>query len=66
MGVFEQDKGSGVWWVRYTGADGKIHREKVGQKSVAKQIYLKRKNQVREEHDQSSLRLPSKLRWTSA
>jgi integrase len=50
MGVFERDKGSGEWWVRYTGADGKIHREKVGTKSLAKQIYLKRKNQVREEH----------------
>ncbi len=50
MGVFERDRGSGVWWVRYTGSDGKIHRERVGSKTLAKQIYAKRKTQVREQH----------------
>jgi len=50
LGVFERDKGSGVWWVRYTGADGKIHRERVGSMTLAKQVYAKGKTEVREEH----------------
>jgi len=34
-GIFERPKGSGVWWIRYADEFGKIHREKVGMKSVA-------------------------------
>jgi site-specific recombinase XerD len=44
-GVYEKEPGSGVWWIRYS--DGKrIRREKVGRKSDAMKLYLKRKAQV--------------------
>jgi hypothetical protein len=29
-GIFERPNGSGIWWIRYVGLDGKLHREKVG------------------------------------
>jgi integrase len=47
-GVFERPKGSGIWWIRYTDQWGKLHREKVGPKSLAIDAYRKRKTQVRE------------------
>lgn len=45
-GVFEKNPGSGVWWIRYADADGKIRREKIGAHSVAVKAYNRRKNQV--------------------
>jgi hypothetical protein len=47
-GVFERPAGSGIWWVRYADGSGKIHREKVGPKGLARKVYEKRKVQVRE------------------
>jgi hypothetical protein len=47
-GIFERPKGSGIWWVRYTDQYGKLHREKVGPKSLAKAAYQKRKTEIRE------------------
>ena len=47
-GVFERPKGSGIWWVRYADQFGKLHREKVGPKSLAAAAYRKRKTEVRE------------------
>lgn len=47
-GIFERPKGSGIWWVRYPDNFGRIHREKVGPKGLAKTVYAKRKVQVRE------------------
>ena len=47
-GVFEKAPDSGVWWVRYTDAHGKLHREKVGPRGLAKQVYQKRKTEIRE------------------
>ncbi len=47
-GVFEKDPGSGVWWIRYADQYGRIHREKVGPKSLAIDTYRKRKTEVRE------------------
>jgi integrase len=41
-GVYEHPKGSGVWWIHYY-ADGKRHREKVGRKSDARNLYQTRK-----------------------
>jgi integrase len=41
-GIFERPPGSGVWWVSYF-RDGKRHREKVGRKSDAKDLYQQRK-----------------------
>lgn len=45
-GVFEKVAGSGVWWVRYVDAEGKLRREKVGAYSVAVKAYNKRKAQA--------------------
>jgi integrase len=47
-GVFERPKGSGIWWARYADEYGKIHREKVGPKSLAKSAYQKRKTEIKE------------------
>jgi len=47
-GIFEHAKGSGIWWVCYFDERGKRHREKVGPKSLATDVYTKRKNEVRE------------------
>jgi site-specific recombinase XerD len=45
-GVFERFKGSGVWYVRYADANGKLRRERVGPKSAALSLYNKRKTQI--------------------
>ena len=47
-GVFERPKRSGIWWVRYTDQHGREHREKVGPKKLASDVYQKRKTAVRE------------------
>jgi integrase len=47
-GIFERPKGSGIWWIRYADQFGKIHREKVGPKSLARAAYRKRKTEIRE------------------
>jgi site-specific recombinase XerD len=47
-GVFERPKGSGIFWIRYVDQFGKLHREKVGPKSLAKAAYRKRKTEIRE------------------
>ena len=46
-GVYENPEGSGVWWIQFF-AQGRRHREKVGRRSAAKDLYHKRKNEVRE------------------
>src|ERR1700730_13805597 len=56
-GVFEKCPGSGVWWVRFADRAGRIRREKAGSKSAATQLYMRRKNQVREQ-----TKLPENLR----
>ena len=45
-GIFERPPGSGVWWVSYF-RDGKRHREKVGRKSDARDLYQHRKAEGR-------------------
>jgi hypothetical protein len=47
-GIFERPNGSGIWWVRYADENGRIHREKVGTKSLAFKVYQKRKTEVKE------------------
>jgi integrase len=54
-GVFEHPAGSEVWWIHYY-AEGKRHREKVGRKSAAIDLYMKRKNDAREGRKLPSLR----------
>ena len=41
-------RSTGIWWVRYHDDRGKEHREKVGSKTAAMEVYRKRKNEVRE------------------
>lgn len=45
-GTFEKVPGSGIWWVRYADASGRIRREKVGNKGAATKLYQKRKTEV--------------------
>jgi integrase len=45
-GVFERPKGSGVWWVRYHDAAGRLRREKAGTEGMAKKLYQKRKTEA--------------------
>ena len=45
-GLFEKEPGSGVWWIRYADATGRIRREKVGNRSAAIKLYQKRKTEV--------------------
>jgi site-specific recombinase XerD len=47
-GIFEKVKDSGIWWIRYCDQFGRLHREKVGPKSLAKDAYRKRKTEIRE------------------
>src|SRR2546428_11601119 len=42
-GVFEKGPGSGVWWIRYADAMGRIRREKAGTKRAGLMLYRKRK-----------------------
>lgn len=56
-GVYEKEPGSGVWWIRYADASGRIRREKVGNKAAAIKLYQKRKTQVLE-----GKKLPEQLR----
>lgn len=55
-GVFERPPGSGVWWVNYY-IKGKQHREKVGRKSDAIDLYRTRKTDARR-----GVKLPESLR----
>jgi hypothetical protein len=49
-GIFEKVKGSRIYWIRYTDALGRLHREKVGaSKALARKAYEKRKTEVREQ-----------------
>lgn len=43
-GLFECPKG--VWWIRYTDENGKIQKEKIGPKSLARQMRQRRKQEV--------------------
>jgi integrase len=47
-GVYERNKGSGVWWTRWADVTGRIHRQKVGPKQLAIALYHKRKAEARE------------------
>jgi integrase len=47
-GVFERPKGSGVWWARYHDQHGREHRERVGARGLAAEVYRKRKTEIAE------------------
>jgi integrase len=44
-GVVERIHGSGIWWIRYTDAQGKRHWEKCGRRSDAITLLAKRKHE---------------------
>ncbi len=56
-GIFERPNGSGVWWARYVGADGREHREKAGTRGMAQALYRKRKTEALQ-----GRKLPERLR----
>ena len=41
------DSWSGVFWIRFRDADGKLHREKIGRKGDAIDLLNKRRNERR-------------------
>lgn len=59
-GVFERPSKSGIWWVNYY-VDGKRHREKVGTRKAASDLYSKRKNDAR-----VGVKLPDSLKAKKA
>jgi integrase len=44
-GVVEREPGSGIWWIRYTDAQGDRHWEKCGRRSDAVTLLAKRKHE---------------------
>jgi integrase len=58
-GLWEREKGSGVWWIRYR-AEGVLKREKVGTKKNAIDLLTKRKNDIR-----AGIKMPENMRQTS-
>ena len=44
-GIFEREKGSGIWWIRWTDSGGNKRREKVGRRSDAITLLAKRKTE---------------------
>jgi len=56
-GVWERIPGSGVYWIRYRDASGKLRREKVGRKGDAIDLFRKRTEDRR-----LSVKLPENMR----
>jgi integrase len=44
-GIFEREKDSGIWWIRWTDLDGHKRREKAGNRSTAEKLLAKRRTQ---------------------
>lgn len=44
-GIFEREKGTGIWWIRWTDLDGRKRREKAGNRSAAEKLLAKRHTQ---------------------
>jgi site-specific recombinase XerD len=59
-GIFERPCGSGIWWIRYVDAQGRLRREKAGTWGTARDLYIKRKNEAL-----VGRKLPEKLRRRS-
>ena len=55
--IFERATVSGIWWIRYVDAQGRYRREKAGTWSMARDLYIKRKNEALQ-----GRKLPEKLR----
>lgn len=48
-GIFEREKGSGIWWIRWTDLEGRKRREKAGNRSTAEKLLAKRHTQKLEQ-----------------
>jgi len=44
-GIFEREKGSGVWWIRFTDNQGTKRRERIGRRSDAVSMLAKRQHE---------------------
>ncbi len=60
-GLYQREPGSGIWWIRYADASGRIRREKAGTKSAAIKLYNKRKAEALQ-----GRKLPENLRHSPA
>jgi hypothetical protein len=47
-GLLERVGGSGVFWIRYAGPDGREHMERGGTKSEARALYMRRRTEIRD------------------
>ncbi len=47
QGLYERNRGSKCWWIRWSCGNGHIHRERVGAHSLAKETYDERKRSAR-------------------
>lgn len=56
-GIYEKVPGSDAWWIRYVDAEGRYRREKAGTKSMAIDLYRKRKTEALQ-----GKKLPERLR----
>jgi len=56
-GIYEKVAGSDDWWIRYVDAEGRYRREKAGTKSMALDLYRKRKTEALQ-----GKKLPERLR----
>jgi len=45
-GVYEKKPGSNVWWIRWTDARGRLHREKAGRRTDAQTLIAKRRTET--------------------
>jgi integrase len=45
-GIYERERGSEVWWIRYSDSGGRIRREKAGTRGTAVKLYQKRKTEA--------------------
>jgi hypothetical protein len=45
-GLFERTVGSGVYWIRFAGPDGREHMERGGTKSEARALYMRRRTEI--------------------
>jgi len=59
-GIFERVKGSGIWWIRWTDAEGRKRREKAGSHGVAEKLLIRRRGEALE-----GTKLPDNLRTKS-
>jgi integrase len=45
-GIFEKQRGTGIWWIRFTDASGRYRRERVGAFGLAQKLLDKRRGEA--------------------